>query len=75
MKLTLVVTAVAAYLKFTTPSAGTYYVYSGIDVALIEASNHVTNVCHVVVRLPVESPHKVYHVQFFPNNYDNRTNP
>lgn len=66
MKLTIIVLAASAWIRFTTPGPGTYYLYSTEDyrTARIEASGHFTNAVNVTAQVPVGDGYKNFFVRF-----------
>lgn len=69
VKLSIALAAAAVVLRFTTPGPGSYAVYGTTDYhdASVIASNHVTNACHVSVRLKAADSHTIYWISFTPN--------
>lgn len=69
MKLAITLTITHAILKFSIPSPGTYYVWTGIESAKIVCANHVSGSCYAAVTLARESDLALYHVTFFPDKH------
>jgi hypothetical protein len=69
MKLTIALAAAHIILRFTTPQAGHYTVFTGTGAnARIVASNHEASAVHVAVRLPALKTNETFWVWFKPDH-------
>jgi hypothetical protein len=67
MTLSVSIATAALVLRFTTPGAGSWYVFTLGDRAQIVAAGHETNACHVVFTLSVGGSMEFYRGAFFPD--------
>lgn len=65
MKLTLALTVTGLLLRFQTPGAGRYIVYT--NTGRVVASNHETNAMHIVVPIKATASNETFWVWFKPD--------